>query len=91
MKPASDQKGVSSKLLKALAGIGITCLSTFGIWVIWFYIREEVMGNRDDLIALGVQTIICAALLVVGCGASIVYAFFGGRRKQLNSPPSAGS
>jgi hypothetical protein len=41
----------------------------------WFFIREEVFGNRDDLIALMVQMIICAGLLFVGCGVSIVKAF----------------
>ncbi len=41
----------------------------------WFLIREEVFDNRDDLIALMVQMIVCAGLLFVGCGVSIVKAF----------------
>jgi uncharacterized membrane protein YqgA involved in biofilm formation len=70
-----NQRSAMSRVLAAITGIAITCLSTFVIFMTWFYIREEVFGNRDDLIAMMIQMIVCAGLLFVGCGVSIVKAF----------------
>lgn len=78
MKP-SNQRGPSDRAMAAMKGIVLTCLTTFVVFMIWFLIREEVLGNRDDIIALLVQTIVCAGLLFVGCGASIAYAIIGNR------------
>lgn len=58
-----------------MKGIVVTCASTFVIFMTWFFIREEVFGNRDDLGALMIEMIVCAGLLFVGCGVSIVKAF----------------
>jgi|GEM_PF-5324699 len=78
------QKNLGRKLLTACVGIIATCLITVLIFFAWFYIREVVFRDEDNLIAMSVQMIVCAGLLFVGCGASIVYAFIGDRDKSCD-------
>lgn len=74
MKQSNDHRIAWSRVLAAILGIVITCVATFVIFMTWFYIREEVLGNRDDLVAMAIQMLVCAGLLFVGCGTSIAYA-----------------
>ena len=68
--------------MAAVKGILITCLITFVVFMVWFIIREEVFHNRDDLISMVVQIVVCAALLFAGSVMSIVRAF-GCDKNQL--------
>ncbi len=85
-----NQRSGMSRALAAIKGIFITCVATLIIFMGWFYIREEVLGNQDDLIAMMIQTIVCAGLLFVGCGASIVTAFSRDKSQshEQNKPSS---
>lgn len=84
MKQSNDHRSAWSRVLAAIIGIVITCVATFVIFMTWFYIREEVLGNRDDLVAMAIQMLVCAGLLFVGCGASIVHAIIGDRGQSRN-------
>lgn len=90
----SNQRGPSDRALAAVKGIVITCVATFVICMTWFIIREEAFGNKDDLGALMIQMIVCAGLLFVGCGVSIVKAFNSDKNQsheQNKSPAVSGN
>jgi hypothetical protein len=61
--------------MAALKGILCSCAIVFVIFMTWFVIREKVFDNKDDLGAVMVQMVVCAALLLAGCITSIVKAF----------------
>ena len=74
--------------MEAVIGIVITFAVTFFIFMTWFFIREEVFHNRDNLVAMMVQMIVCAALLFAGSVISIVRAFVCDKNQSLEQKQS---
>ena len=40
----------------------------------WFFFREVIMGNQDNLFAFMIQSVVCMALFVIGAVISVVCA-----------------
>jgi hypothetical protein len=58
----------------AFCGVILSGIVTLAVWLAWFFFREVVMGNQDDLIALMIQSVACLALFVIGIITSVVCA-----------------
>jgi len=74
MKSTTHRLSLGKAVGIAFGGIILSALVTAIIFMGWFFFREVVMGNQDDLIALMIQSVACLALFVIGVIASVACA-----------------
>jgi protein-S-isoprenylcysteine O-methyltransferase Ste14 len=74
MKNTTHRLSLGKAIGVALGGIIISGVVTLAVWVAWFFSREVIMGNQDNLIALMIQSVACLALFLIGVITSVVCA-----------------
>jgi len=74
MKSTTHRLSVGKAIGLALGGIILSAVVTAIIFMGWFFFREVIMGNQDNLFAFMIQSVVCMALFVIGSLTSVVCA-----------------